>query len=261
MPGAGRSAWLPLEDDQPVNSQRSCDVTAVITFHREELVAHKALLSLKRCLESARAKGIRVEVVASLDRSNQETARVVSSHLETGTIDQLLWLDHGDLGSCRNDAVQAASGDRVLICDGDDYLSADFIVRCMETASGQSADTIVHPELIVTFEDETNFWWQRGSDRVEFDPCCMLVMNPWNACSFASRDVYLRTPYVRARPGETGFGFEDWHWNCETLAAGCKHVVAPRTVHYVRKKRSGSLNNAHTHMNALIPPTRLFDPR
>jgi len=111
----------------------------------------------------------------------------------------------------------------------------------------------------VTFEAETALWWQTSSDEATFDSACMLVTNPWNACSFASREVYLQTPYARARPGESGFGFEDWHWNCETLSKGNAHLVVPDTVHYVRKKSSGSLNNAHSSQDALIPPTSLFD--
>ena len=235
------------------------DVTALITFHREGLLAHKSLLSLQRCRAAAQQAGISLEIVATLDRGDQETTRVITAHSDAGGIDRLLHLECGDLGLSRNEGVRAASGQRILICDGDDYLSADFIVRCIEAASRQAPDVILHPQLILTFEAETNIWWQTGSDQPSFDPACMLVRNPWNACSFAARDVYLATPYAEARPGESGFGFEDWHWNCETLALGHAHLVAARTVHYVRKKATGSLNNAHASQEALIPPTSLFD--
>ncbi|WP_075675443.1 glycosyltransferase family A protein [Stenotrophomonas sp. TD3] len=235
------------------------DVTAIITFHREALLAHKSLLSLQRCRMAANSAGISLEVVATLDRADEETTRIVHSHLANGCVDRVLHLDCGDLGLSRNQAVLASSGARILICDGDDYLSADFLIRCHQRAEALPGSAILHPELIVTFEAETGLWWQTGSDAVDFDPACMLTVNPWNACSFARREIYLELPYAKARPGESGFGFEDWHWNCETYARGHAHVIAERTVHYVRKKRSGSLNNAHASQNALIPPTRLFD--
>lgn len=235
------------------------EVSAIITLHREGLLTHKSLLSLRRCRTAANVAGISVEIVATLDRADEQTKRIVTNHLASGTIDRILELDHGDLGLSRNSAIQAATGQSLLICDGDDYLSADFIVRCVEKSRQLPHPAILHPELIITFEAETGLWWQTSSDQESFDWTCMLVTNPWNACSFAARSIYLQFPYALARPGETGFGFEDWHWNCETLAAGFQHLVTEKTVHYVRKKIAGSLNNAHAGNHALIPPTRLFD--
>lgn len=235
------------------------DVSAVITFHREGLLAHKSLLSLGRCCAAAARAGISVEVVATLDRPDPETTRVVKAFQSAGKPDRLLHLDTGDLGLARNAAVAEAHGRRILICDGDDYLSANFIVRCTEALSNAGDNAILHPELVMTFEAEHALWWQIGSDAPDFDPACMLAMNPWNSCCFAARDIFLRTPYVRARPGESGFGFEDWHWNCETFALGHPHLIAANTVHYVRKKAAGSLNRAHAAHQALIAPTRLFD--
>jgi len=236
------------------------DVTAVITFHSEGLLAHKSLMSLRRCKLAASQRNIVVEVIATLDRADEETARIVTDQYRSGLIDRILALEYGDLGLSRNAAIRAATGRWILICDGDDYLSADFIVRSVDAATGDE-NAILHPELVVTFEAENGLWWQTGSNAADFDPACMLVTNPWNACSFAARTTYLRTPYALARPGETGFGFEDWHWNCETLALGHPHLIINGTVHYVRKKSAGSLNNAHSGNHALIPPTRLFAPR
>lgn len=237
------------------------DVSAVITFHREGLLAHKSLLSLGRCRAAAARSGITVEIVATLDRADAETERVVQAFHGHGQPDHLLRPDVGDLGLSRNAAIAQARGRHVLVCDGDDYLSANFIIRCIETLAHAGDSAIVHPELVMTFDAEHAMWWQTGSDAPDFDPACMLAANPWNACCFAARDIFLQTPYVLARAGETGFGFEDWHWNCETLAKGHPHLVAAGTVHYVRKKASGSLNAAHAAQRALIPPTRLFGIR
>ena len=139
------------------------DVTAIITFHREALLAHKSLLSLQRCRMAASSAGISLEVVATLDRADEETTRIVHSHLANGCVDRVLHLDCGDLGLSRNQAVLASSGARILICDGDDYLSADFLIRCHQRAEALPGSAILHPELIVTFEAETGLWWQRAA--------------------------------------------------------------------------------------------------
>lgn len=234
------------------------DVSAVITFHREGLLAHKSLLSLGRCCAEVERSGISIEIIATLDRADEETNRVVQAFHGPGRPDKLLHLDVGDLGLSRNAAIAQARGRYVLICDGDDYLSANFIARCMETVAQVDTPAIAHPELVVTFGNEHALWWQIGSNAPDFHSDCMLTINPWNSCCFAEREIFIRTPYVLARPGESGFGFEDWHWNCETLSKGHPHLVAAGTVHYVRKKATGSLNNAHASRHALIPPTALF---
>lgn len=233
-------------------------ISVVITFHGEGLLAHKSLLSLSRCIAAAQKAGESIEVIATMDRPDDETDRVVRSYNAPGRPDKILALDFGDLGLSRNAAIQASNGRFILICDGDDYLSGDFIVRCLRSIREHGDKTILHPELIVHFGAENSLWWQVGDDDPSFDPACLLACNPWNSCCFASRSTFTETPYQLARPGESGFGFEDWHWNSETLARGNPHRIAKGTVHYVRKKAQGSLNMEHTGHNALIHPTRLF---
>lgn len=233
-------------------------VSIVITFHGEGLLAHKSLLSLGRCAVAAQDEGERIEIIATLDRPDEQTDRVVRSYDLPGRPDQILALDVGDLGLSRNAAIQASGGRWVLICDGDDYLSADFIVRSLSAVRGFGERTILHPELVVHFGVENSLWWQVGDDDPSFDPACLLACNPWNSCCLASRSTFLETPYRLARPGQSGFGFEDWHWNCETLALGHPHRIAKGTTHYVRKKADGSLNLNHAAHSALIHPTRLF---
>lgn len=239
--------------------QRQLDVTAIITFHKEGLLAHKSLLSLSRCRLAAEQAGISIEVIATLDCADRETERVVHSFANEGKPDRIAKVDFGDLGSTRNRAIQSAKGRKVLICDGDDYLSEDFIIRCLEASIEHGNRAILHAELVVLFGAENALWWQLGDDDPAFDSACMLIHNPWNSCCFAERSIFLANPYKLARPGESGFGFEDWHWNCETLAQGHPHRIARRTVHYVRKKHRDSLNMAHAAHDALIPPSLLFE--
>lgn len=234
------------------------DVSVIVTFHREGLLAHQSLLSLSRCRSAAERAGIGVEIIATLDRPDAETERVVRTYGQPGGPDMVMPLDVGDLGQARNHAVQQARGHWVLICDGDDYLSENFICRCAQAAAEFGEEPILHAQLVVLFDGWNAISWQTGDDDPSFDPACLLVCNPWNSCSFARRSLYVDIPYVRARPGENGFGFEDWHWNCETFSRGHPHRIAEGTVHYVRKKVYGSLNAAHERHHALIPRTRLF---
>lgn len=231
----------------------------IVTFHREGVLAHQSLLALDRCREAARALGHAVQFVLSLDRADAETTRVARSFPGLTDGDVIVEVDYGDLGLSRNNAVNVASGEWIGICDGDDYLSENWMVRCLESARAGDRRGIWHPDLIVLFDGWNALSQQIGQDDPEFDVDAMLVVNPWNSCSFAHRDVYIACPYLVSRPGETGFGFEDWHWNCETLALGYRHLIADKTIHFVRRKESGSLNQAHFSANALIHRSKLFD--
>jgi hypothetical protein len=235
------------------------DASIVMTCHREGVLAHLSWLALRRCREFAEKSGYSIQFILSLDRADDETTRVVKSLPGLASSDSVVEVDYGDLGLSRNHAIGLADGEYVGICDGDDYLSANWIVRSLESARGAADRTIWHPELIVLFEGWHALSRQVAQDDPAFDRNAMLVMNPWNSCSFAHRTTYLGIPYLASRPGETGFGFEDWHWNCETLAQGFRHCIASETMHFVRRKDSGSLNLAHARNNALIHATKLFD--
>jgi hypothetical protein len=74
------------------------------------------------------------------------------------------------------------------------------------------------------------------------------------------KDIFLRHPYGEETTGGPGFGFEDWHWNCQTLAEGIEHHVVPNTVHFLRMKKAGSNFRYHVGTSRIVRPSRLFDP-
>ena len=233
------------------------DVSIVLTCHREGLIAHATLLSIQRSREWAHSKGLKTELIVTLDLADEETRRVVQAFPNRVGRNLVVELDVGDLGASRNAAIARATGRYVAICDGDDYYAQNWFADCV-AMSQVHPGSVLHPELVVLFDQWKAHSWQRDQGHPDFDPDCLLTINPWNSCCFALREVFLAHPYLTLRPGETGFGFEDWHWNCETLAAGHEHRVVPRTVHFVRRKRAGSLNLAHASTHALIPPSTLF---
>lgn len=231
--------------------------TIIVTAHREGALAQRTLHAVALAREAARTGGIETEVVVCLDRPDGLTATVVaeSPWLEKG--DQVLTVDVGDLGLARNAARDRARGRSIGFLDADDYISPDWIAKCIGHPE-LPRQSILHPEWIVQFGSATHVYRQLAHGDGNFDQDVLLAMNPWNSCSFALAEVYRATPYAEARPGELGFGFEDWHWNCETVAKGHRHVTVHGTVHFVRRKATGSLNAAHFREGAVIPPSALF---
>lgn len=235
------------------------DVSAIITFHAEGLLAHPTLLSIERCRIHAEAAGLQVEFVITLDDADPQTRRAVREHPVIRDTDAIHEVSYRDLSSSRNHAIAEARGRYVGTFDGDDYFSANWITQCVASIRAAGKAHIFHPQMIVAFGEWNAYWWQVDQASDYYRPHTLLSLNYWNACAFAEREVFLHCPYEVARPGECGFGYEDWHWNCQTIAAGCVHNLAERTVRFERRKASGSLGTAHERSYATLRPSPFFD--
>lgn len=255
----GEPGRLASEPREKQNMKTDPVVSAVITMHGEGILAHRTLLSIQRCREYAEARGLRTEFVITLDNATAETRRVVTSHPALRDDDQVHEVNFRDLSLSRNFAIEKARGEYVGTFDGDDYFSKNWIERCVRGIEENGPTTIYHPELMVAFGALNAYWWQPDQLGKYYTPECLLTMNLWNACAFAKRSVFVAYPYQVSRPGESGFGYEDWLWNCDTIAAGYVHRTAPETIRFERRKSNGSLNVAHQRTGAVIRPSAFFD--
>ena len=234
-------------------------ISAVVTFHAEGLVAHHTLLGLERLRSYAADHGVTVELVAVLDAADAETLRVVSASPVIRPSDQIITTDQRDPGLSRNIALQAARGRFAGVFDGDDYYSENWLIEAMKVVEAASGDVVVHPEYQISFGSEHTL--ARSIDMAEHQGYPMancLSVHPWTACSFALRDVYLKHPYHHADVRQTGFGYEDWHWNLEMVSQGFRHLLVPRTAHLYRRKPASRLTLDST-SSAIIPVSNFFN--
>jgi hypothetical protein len=233
------------------------DVTLLTTFHREGLLAHSTLNSIERCRTYARAAGIRTEYVWVLDSVDDETRRVLSSHRCAAGDVRVIEVAHRDLGASRNSGIAAARGSTVAILDGEDYYSENWIERGYYYLGLFGRRCVVHPEVVVSFGAQKACGRMVDQREHAFDERGLLVENFWAAWTIAPREIHQAIPYMSTRATDTGFGFEDWHWNCETISAGVEHRLAPGTVAFYRRMPAGRLAETST-VGPLMPPSRLF---
>ncbi|MDI3262601.1 MAG: glycosyltransferase [Fulvimonas sp.] len=233
-------------------------ISAVITFHRERALATPTLASVERMRRHAEARGWSMELVMTLDGDDAETERAILTHPALREGDTLHRIRVGDLSLSRNHAIAHARGDYVAILDGDDLFSANWISAAVELIEREGPRHIAHPKLIIAFGAWHAWWEQIDQTDPRFLPETLFKLNHWNACSVARREVFLDCPYELARVGD-GFGFEDWHWNCQTIARGYVHRVVPETFRLERRKHEGSLNLAHQRHAAVLRPSAFFD--
>lgn len=235
------------------------DLSAVVTFHREGILAHAALRSYLLSRVCAEAAGYKVQMVLVLDNADIATSSIVRDHPDLFGDEVIIDVSVGDSALARNQGVLNTAGTFVCTLDGDDLISREYFWRHLECARESSGKVILHPELVVSFGMYNAFNWQIDQRGQYYSRESLLLVNPWISAVFARREVFVEIPYTACYPGSTGFGYEDWYWNCETTAAGYEHLLAPATAYYYRRKFSGSVNEASKALQVVMPPSRLFD--
>lgn len=245
-----------MTEPTPATVQHTID--AVVTFHSEGIVAHRTLLGLMRVRRHAAARGIDVRLIAVLDNADDDTREILHGSVLMEATDLILEVSNGDPGASRNDGIRAASADYVAIFDGDDYYSENWLTEALRTAQAHPGDVIVHPALQVTFGTVHCVAEPLDMDgNPDYPLANCLSVNPWGACSFGKRGLYLRCPYHANDFRETGFGYEDWHWNLELVSHGIRHVNAPGTAHFYRRKATSVLSS-HSTGGAILRPSGFF---
>lgn len=229
------------------------DITAVITGHREGLLAGPALRSLEAAVAHARAAGKQVEALAVLDRPDTLTRSIFASMPPQQM--RVVQADGGDPALTRGRAVAEARGEHVAFLDADDLWSENWLTAAHDFVRAAVAPVVAHSQMNVVFGTAQAVWWHADSEAPGFDVDFQRVGNYWDAMCLARRDVFTAHPF---RPNDIkgGYGHEDWHWNNITLAAGIAHRPVPGTVHF-KRRRTGSQMAMCDAQGVVVFPTSL----
>jgi glycosyltransferase involved in cell wall biosynthesis len=212
---------------------------------------------MNRAIAFATRRGLSIEVVAVLDRATPETIRYVKQSPVIDPNTRFISTDFGDPGLARNAGIQAASGEYVSLFDGDDLVSENWLLAAYEV-NRSDRQYVVHPEVNVYFDQRSALFYHADQMSEGFDHSNLILENYWTALCFTRRQTFLENPYA-AMPPSSGFGYEDWHWNCEVMARGFIHTLASGTAHFIRDKATSSVKARHSAQNALIRHSALYD--
>jgi len=233
------------------------DISVVVTAHHEGLLAHRSMRSLFVAVEYATTRGLTTEIVVVLDKPDTATAEYFAT---TGRGEfRLETVAFGDPGLSRNHGVKVSAGRYVAFLDADNLFSEFWLYKAYRCLEKTATPVVVHPEYYVIFEMENRIWRQISSLDPQFSPLTLLETNCWDTVCMARREVFLDNPFYVTTHGH-GFGYEDWHFNCETLVNGIEHGVVPETSYFIRRKSQGSQLLESNRDNRVLGPSKLFDP-
>jgi glycosyltransferase involved in cell wall biosynthesis len=235
-------------------------LSVVLNAHREGILAHSTLAALRRAVDYAQGQGLSSEVVVVLDRPDDETLRIVTTNPALRGTDRCLPVEFGDLALARNAGLAAARGAVATVLDADDYPSLRWLLAGV-ARQRQHARAILHPEFVVSFGRVQDVVRVPDQERDAFPGEGAFPINPWVSCALAATRVFLDFPYAALDTERSGFGYEDWHWNCETIAAGYAHLTAPGTALFYRRKALGSLAESQVAQGAMRRPSAYFRRR
>lgn len=236
----------------------SKSIGVIVTFHKEGVLAHTALRSYFLAREMAARSGMKMKFVLVADNADAETLRVLRNHPGLDGSESLLEVAVGDAALARNAGIVACDTEYVCTLDGDDLISRNYFVNHFNQIRDLGEEVILHPEMVVSFGMYNAFNWQVDQLGPYFNRNSLLAVNPWISAAFARHAVFEQTPYAPCFPSVTGFGYEDWYWNCETIAKGNTHRLAWGTAYFYRRKFSGSVNETSRSLNVVMPRSQLF---
>ena len=228
-------------------------ISAMVNGHREGRLLSAALRSVRKARDVAGLSDAEMEVLLVLDRPDEVTLEVAARCAEL--ITSMVVVDFGDAGLARNAGVNETKGRAIATLDADDVWGSQWLNKGLAYASELDEPAVLHAQVAQYFDaDQTGFQSPCMSDP-KFRVVSVLGSNPWTSLVIADGDTFRAVPY-RPTPPDHRFAYEDWAWNCDTIAAGYPHRIVPTTVHFVRR-RSGSLSRRSLGQRALPIPHNL----
>lgn len=238
-----------------VLSMVSIDVSIILTFHNEGAIVYKTFLSLRRMLDRLDEENVGYEIIVHIDNGDFDTKKYIKKIKESWDI-KVYENSFGEPSQSRNFAVSKAKGKYICLMDGDDLFSENWLIDAYNIQEKSEEDVVLHPECNLTFglDEQPRLWRMRDSFDLAKDTLILFSRNRWCSGTFLKRDLAIKYPYEKA----VGcYGFEDWHYNCETRANGIKHNIVPGSTLFYRVRR-GSTYSRHIDGNTTISYTSAF---
>ncbi len=243
---------------QSLDKVNTIDISVIMTVHKEGRLVHRSINSFKRALNFAHP--LRSEFIIIIDKPSIDTRNYFQAYPDN---DILEYVEYGDLGPSRNHGVNLAKGKYVAFVDADDLVCENWFKAAYDMLEAkQDQKIILHPEYLLFFGDmfdsnnQVSIRKLIDSSQSHYSDYNLIEHNLWSSLCFTDRLLMKAVPYRKAR---SGFGFEDWDFNLDSIVYGARHKTVEKTVHFTRLKKTGSLDSEKQGKHSTLSPSVLFD--
>ena len=236
------------------------EVSVIITLHSEKILAYKTLRNIHEMVRKAQNKDIRCEILIGLDSADDQTSRVADEfiHRNLALKIKLYKFKVGDLAIHRNKLISNTSGKFVLIHDGDDFFTQNFIVNAVKQArSDDRLDKVYVPEILVNFDGMHYMSKFISSNSSLISKTFFFETNYYTSQYLIPAHLLKKYEYM---PNKDGYGYEDWLLNTTLLAHNVEFVTVTDTAFFYRRKKTNSLLSQLNNNEVLLRKTPLFEP-
>lgn len=189
---------------------------------------------LRKCLDSVLAQTWRdIEIILVDDASTDDSISIVLEYEKHGV--HCIWRETnaGQPAPCRNQGIEASTGELIMCLDADDWIAPSYIEECVRQFQKHPEASIVYPG--------TQCWNEDGetqSDMFSAGPYSVdeLLKNCIIVCaSMYRREVWEATGGYRSNIR----GSEDWQFWVDAAGLGYFGVPLPRQLFNYRRHEDG----------------------
>lgn len=235
------------------------DVTVVVPTRFEGYYLNPMVRALASTVADAAGSGLRVEIVIVAGRPGPRTCRILATIASRRPDVRVVETDLDDEGANLNAGLAAARGRYAAVVPASELVSPGWLARAVRRCREAGSDAIVHPHALVEYGAAFRVGYQPDMDAAGSVLADLAFHETWTTHALAPRELFQRIPY-RHVPAGSGYGHAAWHWNCETVAQGCRHLTVPETAVY--RRAAGLAGESVPTLGAIavvtLPPSRFF---
>src|SRR5690606_10796077 len=221
------------------------DLSVVLTIHDETPFLRRTFASLGQAASFAQAQALAVELIVVLDKPTAAVRDWVENYqIRDFAQHAIIEVDNGSAGLSRNDGIASAAGEYIATADADDLVSYNFFTGMHGTALAEGPNAIICAEHTCSFGDQA--YWRIYSSSDEVGPIAFFGGNPFSSRVLAHRHVFDEVRYC-ATPDRVN-AFEDWHFNCQAIAAGYRFEIARSVILFYRQRANSITDRSHDHI-------------
>lgn len=198
---------------------------------------------LRRCLDSLLGQSLQdIEIIAIDNGSIDGSLAILEQAAGRDSRLRLLQVSTRGVGAARNAGLAAAQGEWIGFADADDWVSADFLARLVETAGRQAADIVIC--------DRTRTWPDGRQEEHQLGLTAAIPANPaaellaWRYAGAVWNRLF-RAALLRDRKivfDTALWSGEDLFFNLQAFLAAGRIAVIPDSL-YFYYQRPGSTSS------------------